>query len=253
MRRFTLLTLALAAVGIGLGAGHAQGQQGTLADVWTLVPRAGVGQGFEAALRDHMEWRTEAGDPWQWTVYTVETGPDVGAYVVRSGGRSWADFDAYESDFGPEAGIRVAATFGDMIESVDHRITARDTARTRYAPDMSEINLFTVVNFYPRAGQTQTVNETINKFLAAIVENDLPQYYAFSSVASGSTGPAVITAVFFETNWAGFEDDGALEEAMVEMYGEDEAQAIGEQFGTSIARVEDFVLRVRRDLSMGGS
>lgn len=134
MRRLTLLTITLAAVGIGLGAEHAQAQ-GNLADVWTLVPKPGVGQGFEAALRDHMQWRTEAGDPWQWSVYTVETGPDVGAYVVRSSNHSWADFDAYDAGFGPEAGLRVAASFGDMIESAEHQITASDTARSRRAPD----------------------------------------------------------------------------------------------------------------------
>lgn len=115
------------------------------------------------------------------------------------------------------------------------------------------MNLFNVVNFYPRAGQTQAVNELLNKFLAVITESDHPAYYVFTCVASGSTGPAVITGVFFETNWAGFEEDTAMQEMMVEMYGAEEMQAMGEQFGNSIARVEDYVLRLRRDLSMGGN
>ncbi len=252
MRRFTLLTLTLAAVGIGLGAQPAQAQ-GNLAHVWTLVPSAGVGQGFETALRSHMQWRSEAGDPWQWTVYTVETGPNNGAYVLRSSGHSWADFDAYDAGFGPEAGLRVAATFGDMIASAEHQITASDTTRSRLAPDMSEMNLFNVVSWYPRAGQGQAVNEALGKFMDVIVENDLPDYYVFTNVASGNSGPSAITAVFFEPNWAGFEDDGVLQGLMIEKYGEDGMEEIGEQFGASLARTEDYVLRLRRDLSMGGN
>ena len=68
-----------------------------------------------------------------------------------------------------------------------------------------------------------------------------------------ASGPLATTAVFFGPNWAGFEDDGALQGLMLEKYGEDEMEEIGEQFNTSVARVEDYVLRLRRDLSMGGN
>ena len=99
----------------------------------------------------------------------------------------------------------------------------------------------------------QALNETLSKYLEVIDENDLPVYFGFSSVASGSTGPPVVSAVFFEANWAGLDGDDGVQDAMTERYGEEELEELGQQFGESIARVEDFLLRWRRDLSMGGN
>ncbi|HSG07189.1 MAG TPA: hypothetical protein VLA36_02450 [Longimicrobiales bacterium] len=252
MRTSTLITSAVAVLSIGAFAPPTLAQN--LTDVWVLHPKAGVGNGFEAALRDHMEWRTEAGDPWRWSVYTVETGPDVGAYIIRSSGHSWADFDAYEEGFGPQAGLRVAAGFGNMIQSVEHRIEATDTARTRAAPNPDDMNLFNVVTWYPRAGQMETLNNVINKFFSAIEEHDHPTYYTVLNTASGSQGPPSITVAFHNANWAGFADpDPSIMDIMQETYSEEEMEEIQEQFGQAMARAEDYVVRLRRDLSGGGS
>ena len=252
MRMSTLITSAVAVLSLGAFAPPTHAQN--LTDVWILKPKAGVGMGFEAALRDHMEWRTEAGDPWRWNVYTVETGPDVGTYLIRSSGHTWADFDAYEDGFGPQAGLRVAAGFGDMIQSVEHRIEATDTARTRAAPNPDDMNLFNVVTWYARAGQMEMLNEALDKFLSAIKEHDHPTYYTVLTTASGSQGPPSITVVFHEANWADFaESDPTIMEIMQETYSETEMKEIQEQFGMAMARAEDYVVRHRRDLSGGGS
>jgi hypothetical protein len=243
------LAVAIAAFGLLLCAPDAQAQN-NVADVWIVTPAADVGQGFEAALRDHMQWRTEAGDPWQWNVYSVETGSRVGTYAIRSSGHSWADFDAYDAGFGPEGGMRVAASFGPMIESVEHQIVVADTARTRMPADFSEINIIQVVTWNLRPGQD--FNAAVDHYLEVIEENDLPMYYTFESVASGMEGGPSVMAAFFYRNWAEMGDPNeAFNEALEARYG-DELQEVAQQFAATYRSMDTWVVRARRDLSMGG-
>ena len=96
----------------------------TIAMTYTLTPKAGSGAGFETALKRHMEWRVDNGDPWVWEIYQVATGDDLGAYVARSPGHTWADIDAYEaSDFQPAAEAHFGATVGPLMASESSTIS----------------------------------------------------------------------------------------------------------------------------------
>ena len=49
---------------------------------------------FEMAIKEHIAWRKANGETWQWDVYQVAVGPNVGDYGIRSANHTYADIDA---------------------------------------------------------------------------------------------------------------------------------------------------------------
>ena len=110
MRTKALLSLVVATAAVMLTGIPAHAQDATYARSYTVTPKDGMVAQFEAALQAHTRWRTENNDPWTWGVSTFEVGEAVGRYAIRSGGHSWADFDAYDAGFGPEGLVHWNAT-----------------------------------------------------------------------------------------------------------------------------------------------
>ena len=110
MRTKALLSLVVATAAVMLTGIPAHAQDATYARSYTVTPKDGMVPQFEAALQAHTRWRTENNDPWTWGVSTFEVGEAVGRYAIRSGGHSWADFDAYDAGFGPEGLVHWNAT-----------------------------------------------------------------------------------------------------------------------------------------------
>ena len=91
--KFILAPLAVATLFLS-GPGLAQDAP-PLAELWITVPKAGHVQEFNEALKKHVAFRSEQGDPWQWNVYTPLLGDDLGRIAVRSCCYTWADVDSY--------------------------------------------------------------------------------------------------------------------------------------------------------------
>ena len=85
--------------------------------IWLLVPLFGIGQvknvinstrvfakpekiaEFEKALAAHAQ-KYHTGD-WKWRVWSIESGPDAGGYMITEGPNSWEQLDS-RGDLGPE-------------------------------------------------------------------------------------------------------------------------------------------------------
>ena len=232
----------------------APGESQDIARWWEFTPKAETSAGFEEALKAHMEYRASLGDPWTWEVFEVAVGEDVGTFQVGSWGHTWADFDAYEAwDGATAAGAHFGATVSPLLEDMTSTVTQDNAQITRPPPDPNAApNLVNVTTFYLNPGQISAFNENLMKFHEAIGKAELPFYYASSSLVAGGRGPT-FTIVGFADNWAGFADpDPGMEQAMMEMYGEEEAMEIFSAFGESYRFVETFIARHRTDLSTGG-
>ena len=248
MRLRRLTAGAILALGLTLAPGQLTAQN--IAQVWTLKPAPGPVADFEAALKQHIEWRVANGETWNWNTYQIVTGPNQGDYVVRSGGHAWTDFDEYDAGFGPEGGVNYGATVLGLTESASMTVSAEDTTKTRLPEDLDEYNLFNVITWTLAPGGGAAFNEAVDKYHAAITEADAPLYYVFVNPIAGTTGPS-ITGVFFEKNWAGFgPSDPTMGDIMTAKYGEDGFAAIQEQLNSAIVSSESQILRIRRDLSI---
>ena len=85
--------------------------------IWLLVPLIGIGQGknvitstrvfpksekiaeFEKAVAAHAQ-KFHTGD-WKWRVWSIESGPDAGGYMMTEGPNSWEQLDG-RGDLSPE-------------------------------------------------------------------------------------------------------------------------------------------------------
>ncbi len=247
MRSRKVLFTLLLGFCLALFVESAQAQ--TIALTYTITPKAGSGAGFETAFKQHMEWRAENGDPWVWEIYQVATGDNLGAYIARSSGHTWADIDAYEaSDFQPGAEAHFGATVEPLMASVSSTIGVMDPNISRLPADLSTANLFQVTTYNIKPGQEFAFNAAVAKFHDVISKNDYPFYYVLSTPATGPGPRATLVAIV--DNWAGFADpDERFIKFMTEQLGEDGVQELFAEFGNTITSYRSEIVRLRRDLS----
>lgn len=234
---------------MALGTVPAQGQE--LVRFWKFTPKLGQEAAFEGALRGHMEFRKAQGDPWDWQIYEVVVGEDVGSYFAASWSHTWEDFDAYDAfEGGAAMGAHFQATAGATLESMETTINdgAQGVKKLPEDPNQ-EFNLVNVTEFYLFPGKQAAFNQALMKFDEAIKGANMDFYYTSDVLVVGGSGP-VYSIAGLGSSWADFADpDPTMEQVMIETYGEEEAMEIFTAFGESVHHWESFVVRYRPDLS----
>ena len=245
--KLTALATALFLCAVALPA-IAQGQTENIAQAYvhTVQPER-IAQ-FEEAVKRHVQWRKQNNDPWEWVWYQVVNGDGLGRYMVRSGNHRWADLDArYAWDDSVGAGRHFQATVGPYFESEDSSITQQDGALSRPLDDYSAITLFAVTEFDVRLpGQFR---EAITKIGEGLDRGDWGRPYLWQMGANGGTTDAAL--VVPAENWGELAPPAKpLPMVLAEVYGEQEASELLQQFARSIRSQNSYTLRVRRDLSL---
>lgn len=228
----------------------APGRTQDLSQFWIFTVEPQKMAAFEAALKAHVEVREAHGDPWDWSIHQVVVGTDIGTYYVASWNHSWADFDAYDAwEDGSAVSTHFMATVAPLLKDMRTEITQSNHEMERMPPESKPISLVNVTTFYLIPGKQMQFFENIMKFHEAIVEAEMPFYYASDYLAAGGKGPVFSLAGLGE-NWADFADpDPTMEQVMFEKYGEDEANEIFTAFAESFSHWENMVVRTRPDLS----
>ena len=225
----------------------AQGQTEDIAQSYVHTVQPEMIAQFEEAVKQHMQWRKQNNDPWEWTWYQVVNG-GLGRYLVRSGNHRWADLDvrdAWEDRVG--AVPNFLATVGPFFESEDSSISQLDGALSRPPDDLSAITLFAVTEFDVRLpGQFR---EAITKIGEGLDRANWGRSYLWQMGANGGTTDAAL--VIPAENWAGLAPPAkALPEILAEVYGEQEASDLMQELQSSIRSQTSYTLRVRPDLSL---
>ncbi len=162
MRTKVLLSLVVSTAAVMLtGIIPAHAQDATYARRDAVTPKDGMVAQFEAALKAHVQWRNENNDPWTWGVSTVEVGEALGQFGIRSGGHSWADFDAYDAGFGPEGLVHWNATVAPLVESISSRITTANPAISNQPPAGRATAFVNIQTFQLRPGRELQFNEAV--------------------------------------------------------------------------------------------
>ena len=226
----------------------AQGQTENIAQGYVHTVQLEMIAQFEEAVKQHVQWRKQNNDPWEWTWYQMVNGDGLGTYLVRSGNHRWADLDVrYAWDDRVGAAAHFLATVGPFVESEDSSISQLDEALSRPPDDLSAITLFTVTEFDVRLlGQFR---EAITKIGEGLDRGNWGRSYLWQMVANGGTTDA--TLVVPAENWAALAPPAkSLPMVMAEVYGEQDANELMQQFASSIRSRNSYTLRVRRDLSL---
>jgi hypothetical protein len=206
---------------------------------------------FESALKAHVEWRAENGDPWSWGISTVEVGENVGDYSIRSAGHSWADFDTYDAGFAPGALVHWNATVAPLVESVGSTISTGQPSLAILPPDGTTLAFVSVTTFHLRPGREAQFTQAIEQATTILRENNFGGYAIWTvPVLGGGAGPRM-SLVALHTSWADMaEPDPSFEAIMVEALGQDGFIEWADELGQTFRGTENFVLRLRPDLGV---
>ena len=209
MRTKVLLSLVVSTAAVMLtGIIPAHAQDATYARTYAVTPKGGMVAQFEAALKAHVQWRTENNDPWTWGVSTVEVGEALGQFGIRSGGHSWADFDAYDAGFGPRGLVHWNATVAPLVQSISSRITTANEAISNRPPAGRTTAFVNIVTFQLRAGRELQFLQGITSATKILKEHNFGEYYVWTSpVLGGGPGPSM-SLVSFHTSWADMAEPG---------------------------------------------
>jgi len=254
MRTKTFLSPVVALVAVVLASFPAQAQEATFARSYDVVPKDGMIAQFEAAVKAHMEWRAENGDPWTWGVSMVEVGEDLGAYGFRSSGHSWADFDAYDAGFGPKGEVHWNATVAPLVESLSSTISSVDPSLSvlpAEGSDRGPLAFVTVTTFHLRPTRAQDFREAVVEATEILKANDFGGYSVWTTPVVGGGGGPTMSVVSLHTSWADMaEPDPSFASIMIEEMGQ---EGFEEWFGNvseCYRGVESQVLRLRPDLGI---
>ena len=252
MRNKKLLAGLLAAFWLSLVSQSLFAQASNLARLYFVEAKPGHEAQLETAIKEHAQWRKQAGDPWIWIVHQVVNGRNLGSFAIRSGDHSWADFDSYE-EFGSKGTTEWNKNVRPHVGSISSVITSVDTTNINWPPNFEKVNLISVRTYHLKPGHELAFTQVVNKRHTAVIEHNRDEgYYAFEWNRNGSTGPAVSLILPFK-NWAdmqGQQHDESFRAFMERVLGAEEAQKLSEQFNSTYHSTESLVAQVRRDLSV---
>ena len=249
MRNIKVIAALFAALWLGVGSQSVFAQANNIARIYFVDVKTGHGPEFEAALKEHVQWRKQAGDPWTWIVHQVVNGENLGDFVIRSGDHTWADLDSY-AEFLAKGGEEFNKTVLPHVESISSAITSVDTTNINWYPNNDDVNLISVTTYRLKPGSGQAFTQAVNKIHKAIMENQYETYYAFEWNVNGPAGLAV-SLILPCKNWAEMQGpDEALPAFLARVMGPETAQKVFEEFAGTYHSRESLVVQVRRDLSV---
>jgi hypothetical protein len=182
MRKMILLLLALPLLGV------AQNNK-TVVNVNRVFVKQDKTQQFEKALTAHAQ-KYHTGDV-KWRVFTVESGPDAGAYHITEGPTSWEGVDK-RGNLGKEH-------TNDWDMNIAPLLTDRGSVSySVYREDLSTIALtdytdkIAITHVYPKLGYNDEV-EAMVKSLKKTWEQSGQTVAVYESASSGEAQLAIVT------------------------------------------------------------
>jgi hypothetical protein len=223
--------------------------EGNIVRVFFIKAKTGMEEQLADAIKEHAAIRKEENDPWEWYVWTVVNGNNLGTIVVRSGLKKWSDFDEYK--FYPD---RVTNHWRDTVAPLVAKewseITEVDLENVRWPEDESKAKYVEVYKYYLKPEKVMQFTKAYGLVHKAVIEANWDVHYAWEMIANGGSGPCYYLDIPFE-NWAAMKGpDKELGEVMVEVYGEEKAGKIFDMFYGSIYKYESMMVAFQPDMSV---
>ena len=185
------------------------------------------------AITDYHHWIANFEGHHKYTWYSIETGPNTGKYIARTGGHNWADFDA-EYDWQKEAGEVFEKNVAPHIENVEIYFT-KDMKEFSHWPESWEgYTHFSVEDWYIKNGQYGKFRSGLKKVVDTLKAGGYKNHWGFHSIESGGHGGQV-RLVGANKGWAGMSDeDPSFYKIMSEaLGGEEQFHAFMSDWGSS--------------------
>lgn len=239
--------------GLAIGSVPATAQDepsGKLTRMWKIVPKSGMENQFEEALKAHIEWRIQNNDPWEWNAYRQIAGEDMNAIFYRSHGHTWAEVDEYaESTFSEKADEHWNNTMSALVH---HAVSYFDETNQEITnwPEDAEYHYFQVIDYHVKPGHTRQFESTASEIHKVLQDAKYPMPY---SMHWSVTGPKLPNAflVFPAEKLAGFDDpEKTVFEVVADTKGEQGAAELFESFGTNVLSQEGAIYKWDEEMSV---
>mgnify|MGYP001816215502 FL=1 len=198
-KTFIRIALVLLAAGLTFIAGpvHAENEPASIVEMWVVIPKDGHATELNAALKEHMAFRSEQGDPWKWDAYTPLLGDDLDRVAVRSCCHQWADMDTYAEWL--KGNSHVNAHFGEHVaphvEKYEHFYEKIDWANSHWNTEGGPYTFFAVTEFDVKAGHDADFRAALEKMSQIAIEqgwaND-DRNWVWSSTIGGKPTVSIV-------------------------------------------------------------
>ena len=243
-----LALLALCCAPLAIADNHEKPPN--IASVWKMSPKGDAGTAaFEDAMKAHMAWRMEQGDPRSWQVYTVSTGGDRDDYYVRACCFTWADQDGYEKwAYDNNVSNTYYEQLGTMVEDLTHTFQAIDTENSNWNEDPNPFYYVGVTQFTPNPAMQMQTGRTVEKMSQLAIEKGWNSDWAWYTVIGGASN------LMLAAGYTHYADMAPPEQSFYQFaaahLGEEEAMEMLENFGEGFWGSTYKIYRWREDLSM---
>lgn len=155
-----------------------------ISDSWTMVPKAGQHKEFEEAVKKHMAYRKEKGDPRHWDVYVPVLGDDLNRYIVRSCCQPWDEQDTYRQWSMENLGNHFNETVDPYVEKYIHNFSEIDMANSNWGEDV-DASYVGVTYRTVKSGKGQQANAAIAAMSKLAKESGWPYNWSWSTPVAG--------------------------------------------------------------------
>jgi len=252
--RKTLLVLLTSLLAFAPLAVQAE-DPGSISEMWTMVPKADQREAFFEGLKEHMQVRAEAGDPWNWNTYTPMLGDKLDIVGVRYCCFNWEDKDAYSewSEKNPEVQEHWAKAVGVHVESYGHYFNRTSWVNSNISGDWGPYRFFRVTEFTVKAGmgsEFDAARDEISQVALNQGWSGEERPWIWTSGIGGSGSESIIVPM---KNYADMEPKGqTFFNFLSGVLGSDaKAEKLLQKLSGTVASQETQIWELHKDLSMG--
>jgi len=231
------------------GAAGAQMAKPTVGEYFVTKPKAGMTQQFEAGRKKHMAFHKKSNDTFAWITWEIVSGPELGSYMIGTGGHAWKDFDGREK-FNAEDTADVAANVGPYTESNRNAYWVLRPDLSLSEEPAAPAKFLAVVEFTVKPDGVTSFTEAVVKINEGLKKtNNVTSKSRWYQLASGDDGPR-FALVQERNSWADFEPGAkTLPQMLEEAFGKDAAAELMRKVTSSYWHNKSYILQYREDLS----
>ena len=224
-----------------------------LASVWVMTIKTGMYDEFMDSAKEHMAFRKENADSRAWQVYTPVIGEGVGKTVsFRYCCFDWADEDAAAAEAIEKGfGEHWTANVDQFVESYAHYLSAIDMENSLWGDEEGPFQYFGVTSWTIEPAKYYDFETMKAKYAQIAKEHnwaDGKLYWAWTTRIGGKSQEALIAPFKDYADMA--EPEQSFRELVVEVVGEEKAQAMFAKFSATLSNEEYTVWRLIPELSM---
>lgn len=247
MSKYKILLVSVSIFMLAFAA-TAVAQPGPIGENILVKAKPGQEAQWEAAYKEHLKWHSDLNDTWSWVTYQMMSGPRSGQYFIRTGGHEWKDWDAL-GDMQAKDTANYFETAGKYAESATIWYDRIHRHLSRLPDDGPDYKVLEFTRVFVKPSKVGDFLAVVGKYHAAFEKTNSPAVFATVQTENGGSISNFMFVGLHEGYATLEQDPGAIPKMMEEVYGRQEAAAIGEDFQACVDSMESYIAIVREDLT----